>query len=279
MKLSVYRYSALVLAALVVLAPRPAAAGVCLIGECSAMTTEFRNLELRPKSIALLPPMSSLSKKGVFTTGEEATDTVQLEQALTRELDKQLSNRGYEVRTLSADEISADPTLGTLLHNADQRYNEEYGRIATFKVSGVKYRRFSVGEEARLLARHLGVDAVAFPRMQAVGATGAAILFSPTGGGEINMEFALVHARTGDVEAFFGAINQGGVFGKSLSGILENPDKHMAKISRTATKKMPKVSQALKPEKLKDEVNELVLYDDVNENAVLGDLEELLEED
>ena len=268
----------IVLASIFLLVTQPAAAAVCLVGECSAMTTEFRNLELRPKTIAILPPLSSLKEKGVFTSGDEVGETAQLELSLTRELEKELSSRGYKVRTLTSEEINGNPELKTLLSNANQRYDEEYERIATFKVSGVKFRRFSVGEQGRLLARYLEVDAIAFPRMQAVGASGAAMVFSPTGGGQINMEFALVHARTGDIEAFFGAINQGGMFGKSLDSILEKPDKHMAKISKTATKKMPKVDEALKPEKLKEEPNELVLYDEVDEESVLGELENLLDE-
>jgi hypothetical protein len=272
-----YKCSAIVLGTIFLLVSQPADAAVCLIGECSAMTTEFRNLELRPRSIALLPPLSSLKKKGVFATEDQVGETAQLELALTREIEKQLSSRGYQVRTLTAEEINADAELKALLSNANQRYNEEYGRIVALKVSGVKYRRFSVGNEARLLARYLKVDAVAFPRMQAVGGSGAAIVFSPTGGGQINMEFALVHARTGDIEAFFGAINSGGLFGKSLNSILEKPDKHMAKISKTATKKMPDVDKALKPDRLKEEPKELVLYDDVDEESVLDDLEGLLD--
>ena len=275
----ILKRSAIVFAASVLLLSQQAGAAVCLIGECSAMTTEFRNLELRPTTIALLPPLSSLKKKGVFTSEDEVGETALLEASLVHELEKQLTRRGYVVRTLSAEEVSADSDLKTLLNNADQRYNEEYSRIVTMKVSGVKYRRFSVGETARLLATYLEVDAVAFPRMQAVGASGAALLFSPTGGGQINMEFALVHARTGDVEAFFGAVNQGGLFGKSLDSIIEKPDKHMAKIAKTATKKMPKAGKALKAEKLKEEVNELVLYDEVDEAVVLKDLEGLLDEE
>ncbi len=266
----------LILASIFFIAPKQAEAQVCLIGECSAMTTEFRTGDLRPQSIAILPPLSSLKEKGVFTSSDEVAETAMLEAALTREIDTQLTKRGYQTRIVSKDEINADPQLRTLLSNADQRYNEEYERIVTFKVKDVKYRRFSVGESARLLARYLEVDAVAFPRMQAVGASGAAMVFSPTGGGQINMEFALVHARTGDIEAFFGAVNQGGMFGKSLNSIMAKPDKHMAKISKTATKKMPNVDKALKPEKLKEEPEELVLYDEVDEESVLGDLENLL---
>ena len=276
---NILKCSAIVLAMCMYLASQPASAAVCLIGECSAMTTEFRNLELRPKTIALLPPLSSLAKKGVFSSQDQVGETALLEASLTRELEKQLTSRGYEVRVLSAEEINNNIDLKTLLNNADQRYDEEYTRIVALKVSGVKYRRFSVGEQARLLAQYLEVDAVAFPRMQAVGASGAAMVFSPTGGGQINMEFALAHARTGDIEAFFGAINSGGLFGKSLDSILEKPDKHMAKIAKTATKKMPKVGKALKAQKLKEEVNELVLYDEVNEETVLDDLEGLLDEE
>jgi hypothetical protein len=262
--------------ALLLLASQSAFAGACLIGECNAMTMEFRNLELRPTTIVLLPAQSTLKAKGVFNSKDQVGETAMLEASLAEQLVKQISSRGYEVRFLTTDEINADPQLTTLVNEANARYNEEYAKIVALKVSGVKYRRFSIGEQGRLLANYLDVDAVAYPRMQAVGASGAAMAFSPTGGGQINMEFGLVHARTGDIEAFFGAINQGGLFGKSLDSILEKPDKHMAKIAKTATKKMPKVGAVLKPQKMKEEVGELVLYDPVDEESVLDDLEGLL---
>jgi hypothetical protein len=51
---------------LVLLGSQSAYAGVCLWGECSEMTNEFRSLELRPATIALLPARTSLTEGGVF---------------------------------------------------------------------------------------------------------------------------------------------------------------------------------------------------------------------
>lgn len=261
------------------LASQTVFAGACLIGECSAMTAEFRNLELRPKTIALLPARSTLQERGMFTSEDKVGETAMLEAALEVQLEKQISSRGYDVRVLTLEDINADPQLTTLVNDANTRYDEEYAKIVALKVSGVKYRRYSIGVQGRLLANYLGVDAVAFPRMQAVGKSSAAMVIGSTGGSQIHMEFGLVHARTGDIEAFFGAVNSGGLFGKSLKSILTKPDKHMDKIAKTATKKMPKVGAALKPEKLKGEFGELVLYDEVDEEAVLDDLEGLLDEE
>lgn len=274
------KLSLITFAASLLLMGQSALAEVCLIGECNAMTAEFRNLELRPESIALLPAHSSLKKKGVFSSDDSVGETAVLENALGDALEKRISALGYVVRRVTLEQIQANAQLATLVNNANQRYDEEYSKIVAFKLSGVKYRRYSVGEQARLLATYLDVDAVAYPRMQAVGATGAGRLFSPTGGGQINMEFGLTHVRTGDIEAFFGAINQGGLFGKSMASILAKPDKHMQKIAKTATKRMPKVGKALKRQQLtQGQPRELVLYDPVDEEAVLDDLEGLLDEE
>lgn len=273
-------YRLIALSLTLLLMSQAAHAGVCLMGECNAMTTEFRNLELRPKSIALLPAHSSLKQKGVFSSDDLVGETAILEKSLGDALEKRISALGYEVRRVTLEQVQEDAKLATLVNNANQRYDEEYSKIIVFKLSGVKYRRYSVGEQARLLATYLGVDAIAYPRMQAVGATGAGIMFSPTGGGQINMEFGLTHVRTGDIEAFFGAINTGGLFGKSISSILEKPDKHMQKIAKTATKRMPKVGAALRPQKLKhDQIRELQLFDVVDEELIIDDLEGLLDEE
>ena len=93
------------------------------------------------------------------------------------------------------------------------------------------------------------------------------------------MEFGLVHARTGDLEGFFGAIKYGSMFGTSLKKILAKPDKFMGDVAKTSIKKLPKAGQALDPEKLKETPNELVLYDPVDEDALLDDLEGLLDEE
>ena len=281
MKHLIRRSGAAALAIVVLLASQSALAAACILGECSSMTTEFRNLELRPKTIALLPARSTLVEQGVFNSEEKVSETAVLEASLAVMLEKQISSRGYEVRVLTLEEINTDPQLTALVNDTNTRYDEEYAKIVALKVSGVKYRRYSIGEPGRLLANYLGVDAVAIPRMQAEGSSGGAKFMKAAGmggkGTQIHMDFGLVHARTGDLEAFFGAVKQGSMFGTSLKSILAKPDKFMASLAKVATKKMPKVGKALKPDKLKEEPNELVLYDPVDEEAVLDDLEGLLD--
>ena len=272
-------------ALIVLLASQSVFSEVCIIGECSAMTPEFRSAELRPKSIALLPARSTLTENGVFNSESRVGETFPLENHLALSLEKQFSNRGYEVRRLTIDEIAEDQQLADLVNAANQRYDEEYTTIVAFKVDGVKYRRYSVGEESRVLAIYLGVDAVAFPRMQIKGASSGSKWMSGLGikqGAQagINMEFGLVHARSGDVEAFFGGVT-GGFGNPSFKKILKKAEKYMANIAKVATKKMPEVGTVLKPDKLKEneERRELVLYDPVDEADVLDDLEGLLGDD
>jgi hypothetical protein len=285
MKPSITNIGALVLALFTLFFSQSVLAEVCIWGECSAMTPEFRNMELRPKSIALLPARSTMTENGVFNSESRVGETFKLEQYLAISLEQQISSRGYEVRSLSIEGIAEDAQLSELVNAANQRYDEEYTTIVAFKVDGVKYRRFSVGEEARQLANYLGVDAVAFPRMQIKGASSGSKWMSGLGvkQGEqagINMEFSLVHARTGDVEGFFGGVT-GGFGNPSFKKILKKAEKYMANIAKVATKKMPDVGEALEPDKLDadEERREVVLYDPVDEESVLGDLDDLLGDD
>lgn len=272
---------------LVLLGSQSAHAGICWWGECSEMTNEFRSLELRPETIALLPARTSLTEGGVFKSENKVGETAGLEDALGNYLEKEMTKRGYTVRRLTFDEIGADPQLAELLNAANQRYDEEYATISTFKVDDVKNRRYSIGEHGRRLANYLGVDALAFPRMQIVAASSGSKFLQVIGAsndkqGGINMEFVLVHARTGDIEALFGAVSKSGTStfgGISLKKILKKADKYMKKIAATATKKMPKIDKALKLVKLDEDAKELVLYDAVDEESVLEGLDDLLNEE
>lgn len=272
---------------LVLLGSQSAHAGICWWGECSDMTNEFRSLELRPETIALLPARTSLTEGGIFKSENKVGETAGLEDALGNYLEKEMTKRGYTVRRLTFDEIGADPQLAELLNAANQRYDEEYATISTFKVDDVKNRRYSIGEHGRRLANYLGVDALAFPRMQIVAASSGSKFLQVIGAsddkqGGINMEFVLVHARTGDVEALFGAVSKSGTStfgGISLKKILKKADKYMKKIAATATKKMPKIDKALKLVKLDEDAKELVLYDAVDEESVLEGLDDLLNEE
>lgn len=276
-----------VCAVLLLLGSNVALAGVCLWGECSEMTNEFRTMTLRPQTIALLPARSSLTQDGVFNAESKVGETAGLEDALANSLDKEISSLGYTVRRLTFDEIGKDPQLSELLNAANDRYDEEYATIVAFKVKAIRYRRYSVGEESRRLANYLGVDAIAFPRMQVVGSSSGSKWMAGMGvtdgqQGGINMEFGLVHARTGDIEALFGGVSKSGTSsfgGVSYKKILKKADKYMQDIAETATKKMPKADEMLKPQKLDEEATALVLYDAVDEEAVLDDLDDLLGEE
>lgn len=269
---------------LMIFSSQPATAGVCWWGECSEMTNEFRSGELRPQTIALLPARSTLTQDGVFSSENKIGETAELEDLLAKYLEKQFTSRGYTVRRVSFDEIGADPKLAELLNAANQRYDEEYATIVAFKVSDVKNRRYTIGEEGRKLANYLGVDAAAYPRMQIAGSSSTKKLASALGGhdgeaGGINMEFGLVHAKTGNIEGFFGGVSKSGTGpfgGVSFKKILKKADKYMKDIAKTATKKMPDFGETLKAQDLDEDAEALVMYEPVDENIVLGELDDLL---
>jgi hypothetical protein len=155
-----------------------------------------------------------------------------------------------------------------------------------FKVNDVKNRRYTTEEAGRRLASYLGVDAVAFPRLQVLASSGTSKFLQVVGAsddkaGGIWMEFALVHAKTGDVEAFFGAVSKSGSSsfgGVSMKKINKKADKYMKAIAKTATKKMPKVDTTVKLVDVDEDARELVLHEEVSEEDVLEDLEGLLDE-
>lgn len=160
---------------------------------------------------------------------------------------------------------------------SDRESRMAYATTTVLLLNRARELGASSAETDALLANYLQTDAIMFTRMQAVGATGSAIMFSPTGGGQIHMEFSIVHAKTGVIEGFFGAVNSGGMFGKSIKSMLKNPDKHMQKIVKTATKKMPKLDQVLRPSKLDPaRVQVAVIYDVADEDEIIDDLEDLL---
>ena len=251
---------------------------LCLLGECNAMTTEFRDLTLRPKRIAVLPAHATLHQKKVLSTDEMVAQARPLEDALGLDLKKQIERQGYEVRLLTEAELDADAQLSDFVVQANKRYDAELDRMVASNLKGVKYRRYSIGEEGRLLANYLDVDAVAFARLDAIGASGGQRLIGFGNQGQIHLGVSIVHARTGDIEAFFGA-NNTPAFGKSIDGFTKNPPKTTGKISKTAFKKLPKVAKALDAEKLdQNEIRPLQLYDQEDEESLIDDLEELLAE-
>lgn len=281
-----WKFSKFAALAVLLLSGQSAFAGACLWGECSEMTNEFRDGTLRPKTIALLPARTSMTEDGVFEKANKVAEVAKLEDKLGTYLESQITDRGYEVRRLTFDEIAADPKLGELLNAANDRYDEEYTTIVAFKVNDVKNRRYTTEEAGRRLASYLGVDAVAFPRLQVLASSGTSKFLQVVGAsddkaGGIWMEFALVHAKTGDVEAFFGAVSKSstGTFGGvSMKKINKKADKYMKAIAKTATKKMPKVDTTVKLVDVDEDARELVLHEEVSEEDVLEDLEGLLDE-
>jgi hypothetical protein len=251
---------------------------LCFVGECNAMTTEFRDLTLRPATIALLPPQVTLHEKKVLSTDERVSEARALEEALATDIVGNLERLGYEVVLLGDAELESDAELAALVLQANRRYDEELDRMVASELKGVKYRRYTVGAEARVLANYLQVDALAFARLEAVGASGGQQLIGFGNQGQIHLGMSLAHARTGDIEAFFGG-NNTPLFGKSISSIVKKPEKVTEKVTKTAFKKMPKAMQALAPEKLDaGEVRTVQLYDPDAEADIIDDLESMLEE-
>lgn len=236
------------------------------------LTTGFRTTESRPITIAVLPPHADFIKKKILVSHELVKEAEVLERAAADAIANHLRGRGYEVKLLTVEEVMADDELQHLIGRMNDRYDLEWRQLVR-RPKKVRVRRYSIGIGIRDVAGRLGVDGIAVPRIQAVGATGGqkamAYLFGGNAG-YARLDLGVVHGKTGDVEAYFFGLVEAGF--KSLT---QKPDKMMKRVTKVTLRNYPKSSKVLNPKKedVRDEEEDL---DAETEAAILGDLEALL---
>ena len=111
------------------------------------MTSGFRSVDSRPIAVAVLPPHAQFIKAKAVMTEEMVKECVALENAAAVHIQKLLSEKGYQVRALSVEEIIADAELQEGYHRVNDRYQEEWRKIIR-RPRRVKTRRYNVGDEA-----------------------------------------------------------------------------------------------------------------------------------
>ena len=106
------------------------------------------------------------------------------------------------------DEVGADPELQELVLDASRRYSEMLTQLRTAPAAADRKRRYEAGDEMRLLASKLGVDAVGFAEIQifaaAAGASAVSILtgFGASGSSTL-ISVSVIDGATANIEAFF----------------------------------------------------------------------------
>ncbi len=134
-------------------------------------TDEFEDGTTRPVTLVVLPSQVSLVKQRLMRQEAQIEESGELEPHLTAAVAAEFRGRGYEVRVVDADALSADPGLQELVIDANRRFDELLTNVGSrlAKSRNVRDREYNAGDQARLLALRLDVDALAFARMQGTG--------------------------------------------------------------------------------------------------------------
>jgi len=235
------------------------------MGETHA-TEEFESGATRPVSIALLPAHVELMKQKMIRREAQVEEAGELESYLTNAVAAELEIRGYQLHLLSADDINSDPELQELVVDADRRFGELLTNVSRKLKKQVAKRRYNAGDEMKLLAGRLGVDAIGFIRMQLIASgKGVQILNMGMGGTSTMLSVSLIDGRTSDIEAYITLpiLRRGKMFG-GYEDVMNNPDEEMARFAGATLDDLPAADPSAR-----------VVQSDED---VLGDLEALLDE-
>jgi hypothetical protein len=232
-------------------------------------TPEFEAGATRPLTIAFLPPQAMLIKQKVIQTEQQIEESGELANYLGASVRAAFAEQGYEVRVLQADEVNADPELQELVLDAGRRYSEMLSQVRTRLPRQIGKRRYEAGDEMRMLAGKLGVDAVGFAEIQifaaAPGASAVAILtgFGAAGSATL-LTVSIIDGATANIEAYFvpPAMRRGSLAG--YDAIMADPAGKIAELTELTLRDLPQADPAARAARESDE-------------DVLSDVEDLLD--
>ena len=244
-------------------------------GAAEYMTPEFAKADFRPMTMVLIPPRAEVIKKKVTSTEQMIEEGAVLEDATSLVLQEQFSALGYQLRVLSADEVNADPELQLMVRNFNERYDTDLSQVLK-KPKDIRKRRFSFGDEARILAARLDAEVLVVGRISASGATGGqktmAVLFGGSAG-HAALNLGIVAGDNGDLEGFFAYMDPG----MSPEKIALEPVETMAKVSAKTLKKFPALNDTAKVRKSWPQDTGRTVPDTAQSEAdVLADLEAMM---
>lgn len=233
-------------------------------------TPAFEQGATRPRTIVFLPPQATLVKQKIVKSEQQIEESIELATYLGANVEAQFKAQGYEVRVLKPDEVSADSELQELVLDATRRYSELLTQLRLKLPRQIKKGRYEAGDEMRLLAAKLGVDAVGFAEIQMFAAApGAAAVSILTGfgsaGSSTMVSISVIDGTTANIEAFFvpPVLRRGGIAG--YEAIMEDPAGKIAEITQATLRDLPKMDEAARASTENDE-------------DVVSDIESLLEE-
>jgi len=230
-------------------------------------TEEFEAGSTRPITVVVLPSQVELVKQKLMRQEAQVEESGDLEAHLTAAVAEQFRAHGYQVTVVDADAITEDPAVQELVIDSNRRFDELMTNVgARFsKSKNVRNREFNAGDEAKLLASHLDVDALAFARMQiAAPAAGVRALNFGVGGESSMLTVTIVDGTSADVEAYITlpVRRRGSMFG-GHDDIIENPEREMRNYATATLEEIPDAEPSLRVE--------------TSSEDVISDLESLLE--
>lgn len=241
-----FRLTALGIVAIVGVATAAAAAAKVIA------TDEFEQGSTRPVSVVVLPSQVSLVKQRLIRQEAQVEESGQLEPYLTAAVASEFRERAYAVQVVDAAAISADPGLQELVLDANRRFDELLTNVGSrlAKSRNIRDREYNAGDAARLVAARLGVDALAFARMQIIAPAGGVRALNLGVGGETAMlTVTIVDGKSGDVEAYITlpALRRGKMFG-GHDDIVENPAEQMANYAEATLGDLPQADPSSRQE-------------------------------
>ncbi len=188
------------------------------------MTPEFARAEYRPLSMVIIPPRAAVSEQTTFSSHQLIEQGGVVEDAVLAACKDIFAKLGYQIRVLTVDEVNADPDLQLMVRNVNKRYDEDF--LQKGQLKDIRSRRFKMGDEARILAARLGVDAIIVGRIQAAAASGGTSVMSLGTSGQAEMSIGIIAGDNGDLEAFY----SGAQIGLSAKKIEKKPLETMVKL-------------------------------------------------
>jgi hypothetical protein len=230
-------------------------------------TDGFEDGSTRPVSVVVLPSEVQLMKQKLVRVEAQVEESGELEAHLTAAVAEQFRAHGYEVKVVDAAAIAADPMLQELVVDANRRFSELMTNVGARLAKGknIRNREYNAGDEVKILAARLGVDALAFARMSIVApAAGVRALNFGMGGESSMLAVTIVDGISADVEAYvtLPVGRRGKMFG-GHDDIVENPDREMTNYATGTLEDLPDAEPSLRVETSADDV--------------ISDLESLLE--
>jgi len=242
------------------------------------MTPEYAKGEYRPKSMVIIPPLAEVMLKKVTSTEQMVEESALLEDATALVLKDQIEDLGYEVRILGVDEVNGDRTLQEMVRALNERYDDEILKLRT-KAKDVRERRYTYGEEAMIVADHLGAEALVMARVSAMGASGGqktmAVLLGGTMG-HTDISVGILAGDNGDLEAFYQQL----ITNVSPDQLANDPEGTMRKVTKRVIKKFPAVGAQYKWKKSWPQSTARTVPETLPEGeSALSDLEALFGEE